>query len=72
MSELEQYQQELSELEEFIPRSSGGNYILLTDRKEQLTGKISELSLQQEVEHANESNDSGTGDGDEGTSEPTE
>ena len=43
MSELEQYKQELSEIESFIPLSSGGNYILLLDRKEQLKGRISEL-----------------------------
>lgn len=43
MSELEQYKQELSEIESFIPLSSGSNYILLLDRKEQLNGRISEL-----------------------------
>lgn len=45
MTELEQFQQELSEIDSFIPNATGGNLVLLTDRRAQLTGKISELSL---------------------------
>ena len=50
MTELESYKAELSKVNSDISKASESDLPVLLDRKQQLIGKISELTFKQEVD----------------------